>query len=707
MQSERVASPFRTRDGNLIPSARAWEESLGNLELISNQNLEKLAEIQRDRQPTPHDRSFPFQLTSRSQSYRSQSTPRQKNSLQSSLEHNSMSKDALRISCNQEIVPDRKLDFMMKKIRDIEEKIKKTEKDQVSTNNSANRNYFSVEDLVETQKTDKKNIFCLKDTVAALKCQMDVLQHRDDVREKALQRPVPGQLQTIDVDAIKEVVLQRVQADFNKVVQEVVKVCASEQASYLSKWSEKEKLEREKAFRGGQAGASVVAGMEKEMARIISDMTRLKSRQDALEVSHSELHTSVCSREKIAEEQHRHVVSNYRTDMQIMVDSIGSKINQQLQVLQLEDEANKRVIDELALAQDHSIERLGAQLQLLEESLISTQMIVNKREDVYIDSKCYPESKENEIEKEMMDNVQSLQSSLERLSEATVNTTAVLDTKIQTISTALRVETENRHQGMSQLMELSKRTRSKVREITSQNKGISSFRNSLDNILNRISVKEEDESIRYYSLHDALQVMADRVLVVEAQFDQFSFANRDVLSHRFDTTTTCSDSPSTKSFVDPTSKMSLERKIDTLSSSVSILERRQYQREKEFDKRMDREKKRVDLLVAEVNHLVRELRQWKQNPETEVFDSQLFLISKKLDQVSDMESFMNIFNHFFFRNLVCNQFWITIQLLLHSTSWIPATIESTLFLANLILKSDQALWTTATISLTNLQLFVL
>ena len=52
----------------------------------------------------------------------------------------------------------------------------------------------------------------------------------------------------------------------------------------MSDWAEKEKAERDRAYRGGEgAAANLLGAVEKEIVKLHSDATRLKGRQDALE----------------------------------------------------------------------------------------------------------------------------------------------------------------------------------------------------------------------------------------------------------------------------------------------------------------------------------------------------------------------------------------------------------------------------------------
>lgn len=207
-------------------SAQAWQESLVTLSGIADEQLDKVEYLHQTRRPNIPQHNFPAALSMRAQSApRSQSAGRQANEAKEAKGMRSnYPQELLQPTSHSYEGSERKVDFLMKKVKFLEDKLKRTEKDSSSNIAEASKHSSILEQLIETQKEDRKNVLALKEQIAATRSNIDVLHHRDEVRENALQRPIPGQLQSIDIDSIKEVIFTRIQADFSTVIQEVVKV---------------------------------------------------------------------------------------------------------------------------------------------------------------------------------------------------------------------------------------------------------------------------------------------------------------------------------------------------------------------------------------------------------------------------------------------------------------------------------------------------
>ena len=233
-------------------TAQAWQESLSELCGIADEQIDRVSLLQKTRQPHNEYSHFPAALSApRPQSAsRSHSLPRSSSQPRQTIHGRTMNYPAELVANREEPnTMERRVDFLMKKVKSLDEKLKRTEKESFNNANSVNETTSTIAQLVDSQTQDRKLLYVIKEQQTSLSSQLAIIQHSDNVRDRASQRPLPGecktweiyydfstiihyiscsdftaQIESIDIESIKEVVFRRIQADFSTVIQEVVRV---------------------------------------------------------------------------------------------------------------------------------------------------------------------------------------------------------------------------------------------------------------------------------------------------------------------------------------------------------------------------------------------------------------------------------------------------------------------------------------------------
>ena len=284
---------------------------------------------------------------------------------------------------------ERKIEFLYRRTKLIDDKLKAAEKERLEYKAMAEDQATLIETILEERKTEQKQMLMLREHVASLKSQVHALDKRTAAADPGLERDkdkyaeqharqqlserdahvkelekllatqsrlleeadtrrrkdvakgldggaigaAPKRLSDIEAAAIAETVKKAVKKDFNGLLNDVVKSCAVEQARFLSKWAERSTGDG--AGGGGglrsEAEAAILPAVEKEVARMVTEFAKLKSRQESLEDRYRDLHSGVAVREKRAEEVHRKAVAAYRKEIQAVVDAVGRRVNDFLQ----------------------------------------------------------------------------------------------------------------------------------------------------------------------------------------------------------------------------------------------------------------------------------------------------------------------------------------------------------------------------------------
>lgn len=259
-------------------NAKAWERGLDDLAKSTDENLSRLRGFSStDPAPVlPSNTNRPQQSQKETKS-RPVSAPRATQRMPSQVRSGSkVSLGAANQHSNIDDGEDRKLDAVLRKMRTMEDNVRRLQKDQSVLLDRKNASDVMIDQLSEAAKHDRQTIFNLREQVGTLSNTVNALSHASNIQQKRNTEQSGGSggkvTQAIDMEEIKEVVFRRVQAEFQPVVGEVVRTCASEQAAFLSKWSTQQEINLQN--RGDPI--SVVRSLESENRSMKNDIIILR-----------------------------------------------------------------------------------------------------------------------------------------------------------------------------------------------------------------------------------------------------------------------------------------------------------------------------------------------------------------------------------------------------------------------------------------------
>lgn len=374
----------------MYSNAHDLEVTLDEVVAIADDNLDKMARMERPTR-TSVGRGSSSSLSSGKMVGSSRGLPGQQSKAADSV---------------AEISLERKIEFLYRRTKLIDEKLKNAEKERLEYKAVAEEHALLIEHIAQERKTDQKQILQLREHVASMKSQIHSLERRpvpqvDQISEKQMElhlnerestlkemekvlvnqtrlleeheirrkRELAGgqygqyrgdegsrRLSEAEVTSIVETIKKLVKKDFNALVQDVVKSCAAEQARFLSKWAERSSGmdNRSQAHAGTD---DIVPAVEKEVARVMNEFSKLKSRQEMLEDKYRDLHSGVALREKRAEEAHRRAISSYKKEMHSVVDAVGRRINDYLS----DNSRSSKTVLELSIEVDEVSQRVERQ----------------------------------------------------------------------------------------------------------------------------------------------------------------------------------------------------------------------------------------------------------------------------------------------------------------------------------------------------------
>jgi predicted nucleic acid-binding Zn-ribbon protein len=263
---------------------------------------------------------------------------------------------------------EKKVEFLMRRAKMLDEKIKRSEKEGDISKEEIKSINNLCQQLIDNSKNDKKIIIQLKDQIHTMKSQIESIVIQNDDKIAKLQSVIfHNNNNKIDDNTIEDIISTRIHQHMDKVVQEVAKTCASEQALFLSKWAERVNYENK---------SSNNHGLEKDLARLQADHTRLKGRYDALEIVCADLRNSVATRDYESQELQRKALSSFRLEMQSSFDSLMRKLNDNLMTVPKFESMFNDLHQKLEIQQKHNEQAIQKQLVRifkLEENQIEIQ----------------------------------------------------------------------------------------------------------------------------------------------------------------------------------------------------------------------------------------------------------------------------------------------------------------------------------------------
>jgi hypothetical protein len=315
------ATPFTyenssTRHGST--SARAWEDGIDEVLLQTNSSIEKLMEMRRPLQDL-NSQSSKYSVSGRT-SARSTSVPRLSASTPNK-EGDGSSVTAL----------EQKLDFMYRRIKMLDDKVKSMEKEKLENRNFSVDTMSAIRHIADAQAADQKQIFLLKDSAVTMRSDVELLNRREREMLVKIEAKAPKLTDVDQERQLMEAVTKVIRIKFKSQIKEAAVMFAADHANRVAKWAEKSTAEIERMRHESQRlEVQAIPVIESELRGVIFELERLKGRQDVVDNSYRSLENTVLSREMKAEEAHKKAMRNYKKEMSAVMDTVGIRMNEQL-----------------------------------------------------------------------------------------------------------------------------------------------------------------------------------------------------------------------------------------------------------------------------------------------------------------------------------------------------------------------------------------
>lgn len=315
-------------------SAKEWEEGMDALSKSTNSNLSKIREFRssefQDVIPDEHIETTYVMKPSNSGMLRSSSNGRPSSASRAMCKSNSMtsSQDRALHHASEVAVTDieRKIEVLLRKSRVAEDRIKKLENMNAKLLEDKAVSDAVIEQLCASTKSDHQLVLNFQSQIYELKrpsttsgnvgggCSGDAPSHTNT-----------GITQGIDMEAVQDIVYQRVHKEFQKVVAEVVRTCASQQAEFLQKWSVQHDIQHKDSK--AASAQDLRKALDQEISRHRSDVMVLSGKINELEAQTSGLSGMI--QRKDAEIQKK-MTSMFRSETHSVIESVGRKVNEAL-----------------------------------------------------------------------------------------------------------------------------------------------------------------------------------------------------------------------------------------------------------------------------------------------------------------------------------------------------------------------------------------
>ena len=474
-----TSSPRRAFLSDIAP-ATALEQSLGAAYDLADEKIAQLSLLQESVRPAREIENSTMSIARPSSVPRGRITPQC---------------DELKLNANHPSTSDRKLESVVRRLKLLEERYKKADKDIIETSRAVNDHASLIDQLLDGQATEKKTLHVIREHVGSLKSQVEVLTHKDEILERTLQRP-SLQPQSIDVDAIQEVVFQRVKDEFSKVVREVVKSCASEQANFLSKWAEWNPANvdcstKELDMTSAQLGPALNS-IDKEFAKLKAENARMKMRLDALESGHHSLRNS--TKLSITEEAQKRLFSSHKAEVQSMLDSVGKRIN------------------EVMLSSATPGKEVAENVRNIEASIADTN-------DKFSSTVHNIETEMNELRKQILRASNGFNESKEEsAAKASIELMKFeMEKKLSSLLAEVEAHKIDSKKAISTLSDSNKKIRAKINDLTSSVSSMSQARKAVELLLQEVDAKAHEDASWSYQFKTTSQKLEQRISVLETK----------------------------------------------------------------------------------------------------------------------------------------------------------------------------------------------
>lgn len=258
---------------------------------------------------------------------------------------------------------DRKIEFLLKRIKVMDDRFKRLEKDYSSLLDMCKTNNSHISSLNGSQKSDKKQTLSLRDQVTAIKGRIDLLYSNESFRDQIFHgsngnngnhgingnKAKPGkaydkytslgtQAYLYDKETLDALIEQRVHEGISRLMSEAM---ASQTKHILksieqqqNQWRITDKAHPSHPSRWASASTvnsshsiEAVTSTERELIRLKSDFEKVKTKQAYVNRIYTDLRDGVLTRETKLETEHRKALNMHTFEVNKLMQSATKRID--------------------------------------------------------------------------------------------------------------------------------------------------------------------------------------------------------------------------------------------------------------------------------------------------------------------------------------------------------------------------------------------
>jgi hypothetical protein len=290
-------------------------------------------------------------------------------------------------------VQDRKVELLMKKMKVVEDRCKRYDKDITQQQQQVTTLSHQTETIQESLKQEKKSLLQVKEQLSFVKQRVDLLMSQEEVRNRYQQTTnglpstgsgivgnmgtMTGQLGDLSLaiennEWLKEFIQQRVHAEVSKAIdtyhyqQSVVMNTRNNAPAAATGSASTSSSVMMSSNPHNRQLVEQLTVVEKEMLKLTSDFERLKSKQLYLDRIYSELKEINQNKEQKIEENARKVMNSFRHECDLLIKTTSKAVNDYLQQMQKQSIQQ----DELQSLVENSIDKTGKILAEFDERIV-------------------------------------------------------------------------------------------------------------------------------------------------------------------------------------------------------------------------------------------------------------------------------------------------------------------------------------------------
>lgn len=229
---------------------------------------------------------------------------------------------------------DRGYEVLVKKLKTLEDRIKKTETSNSTISVSLSDLNSSVEKLSEAQRADRKVLLGLKEVIAGVRTRTDLLLSTEAMKEKlssSASNAVPL--------GLDDLIAQRVAAEVSRAMSRIRDQTENLPTPPIS--IKNTSSQPNKALLEG------ISALEKEVLRLKADNDRMRTKQSYLDGIYSELKETVSVRELKASDENKRLFNQYKLDLEALKTNATDRITEVLAALRNEEHQHSSLQDGL------------------------------------------------------------------------------------------------------------------------------------------------------------------------------------------------------------------------------------------------------------------------------------------------------------------------------------------------------------------------